>query len=57
MRGQITAIRQASLHSIDALKSGGPFTIIQFFFLASVLVHPLTEVHELNSMEVKWQNE
>ncbi len=43
--------------SVDALKSGAPFTITQFFFLAFVVVRPLREVHGFNSMEVKWQSE
>ncbi len=43
--------------SVDALKSGAPFTIIQFFFLAFVLIRPLREMHGINSMEVKWQSE
>ncbi len=43
--------------SVDVLKSGAPFTITQFFFLAFVLVRPLGEMHGINSMEVKWQSE
>ena len=43
--------------SVDVLKSGAPFTITQFFFLAFVVVRPLGEVHGFNSMEVKWQSE
>ena len=43
--------------SVDVLKSGAPFTIIQFFFLAFVLIRPLREMHGINSMEVKWQSE